>query len=1090
MSQLAGQGAVALLEMDADAAEKLLVDYPEVSLAGFLSPRQTVIAGSVAQVDAAINAVSAQERFARRVNMEVASHTALMDPILPELRSALADLTPKAPTIPFISTVADVSSTPTLDADYWVANVRQPVRLRQAITTAAEQHATFIEISPHPTLTHAVTETLESVHHHSVGTLSRKGDDTVSFHSALNATHVIRPRTLPHPPGPNPILPGMPWHHTQHWISAEQYVKTAESAPRAGTLLGQHIPVAATSPTHLWQARLTPSTKPYPGSHHINGVEIIPISVLLQTLSAAAAECGGSVLSDIRFEYPIVVDEPRVIQVVADGGSVTVSSSAAGLPSQGPAQHWVRHVTARITRTSDDHPSENHGDPATWGTEGTEFVDESVTSLWQTWGSEGRPFGWSIGSCRSTAGELRADVELTQPSSVALLDAAIHIGRLLDSANPRLMVPAAVTSVRFDADLADPRGRVEVRRRGGNDEELIVDIAVTAPDSSNCVEVRGLRYAAVDSSAAAGRNDDPAAMVHAIDWQPFSPDEGYDDSHHLPGGPSTIAALGDDRIAGTLRDGLAHAGYPSAAAAEARYVVYVAGSRPDEAHADCAVRLSLELADLVRGLAEREESHPVTLWIITRGVREGSSDAAVAQSPMWGTAGVIRAEQPQLWGGLVDLPDGADIDAHLPALSTILRTPSKSILSLRDEEFSAPGLAPVSGAPEREPLRCRPDAAYLITGGMGALGLLTAGWLADHGARRVVLAGRTALPPRREWDSDSNDADTTQKINAIRALEMRGVAVEAVALDIGSHDAMRALLAKRDAEGAVPIRGVIHGAGVTDAQLFTELEEGRLRRTIWPKIAGAQALHQTFPPGSIDFLFMTAAAGAVFGVPGQGAYAAANAYLDGLARARHRQGCHTVSLDWVAWRGLGFGADAQIALQELERLGSRPITAEEAFAAWNHLERYDVAQAVMAPLGSSDESAVSEPQATSPAWSQMSAEDVHRELEAGLRAILARELHMPEAELELDRPFAELGMNSVMAMSVRRDTEQFVGIELSATMLFNYPTIVALAEHLAKKLLPQAESDDDIDALGDSTSVLNELFDSVESAPAGSERGM
>jgi phthiocerol/phenolphthiocerol synthesis type-I polyketide synthase A len=320
---------------------------------------------------------------------------------------------------------------------------------------------------------------------------------------------------------------------------------------------------------------------------------------------------------------------------------------------------------------------------------------------------------------------------------------------------------------------------------------------------------------------------------------------------------------------------------------------------------------------------------------------------------------------------------------------------------------------------------------------------------------------------------------------------MRGVAVEAVSLDIGSLEAMQALLAKRDAEGAVPIRGVIHGAGITDAELFTELDESRLRRTIWPKIAGAQVLHRTFPPGRLDFLFLTAAAGAVFGVPGQGAYAAANAYLDGLAHARHRQGCHTVSQDWVAWRGLGFGADAQIALQELERLGSRPITAEEAFAAWDHLERYDVAQAVMAPLPLSDVATVSEPQATSPAWSEMAAEDVRRELEAGLRVILARELHMPEAELELDRPFAELGLNSVMAMSVRRDTEQFVGIELSATMLFNYPTIVALAEHLAKKVLPQTESDSALDGLGDSDgSVLSELFDSVESAPAGSERGI
>ena len=225
-------------------------------------------------------------------------------------------------------------------------------------------------------------------------------------------------------------------------------------------------------------------------------------------------------MSDIRFEYPIVVDEPRVVQVVADGGRSRCRRAPRPV---GPAQHWIRHVAARITREAADRRARQA--VAAPGATDTEFTDESVTSLWQTWGSEGRPFGWSIGSCHSKAGELRADVELTQASAVALLDAAIHLGRLLDSDNPRLMVPAAVTSVRFGAELADPRGRVEVRRRGGNDEELVVDITVTAPDGSTCIEVRGLRYAAVDSSAAAGRNDDPASMVHAIDWQPFTPDD-------------------------------------------------------------------------------------------------------------------------------------------------------------------------------------------------------------------------------------------------------------------------------------------------------------------------------------------------------------------------------------------------------------------------------------------------------------------------------------------------------------------------------------------------------------------------------------
>ncbi len=219
MSQLAGQGAVALLELDAEATAALIADYPQVSLAVYSSPRQTVIAGPPADIDALIAAVSAQDRFARRVNMEVASHNALMDPILPELRSALADLTPKTPTIPFLSTVIDGATV--LDADYWVANVRQAVRFSQAVTAAGQTHGTFIEISAHPTMAHAITETLGDTHHHSVATLWRDADDTVSFHTNLNTTHTTTPPQTPHPPEPAPVLPATPWHHTNHWITVD-----------------------------------------------------------------------------------------------------------------------------------------------------------------------------------------------------------------------------------------------------------------------------------------------------------------------------------------------------------------------------------------------------------------------------------------------------------------------------------------------------------------------------------------------------------------------------------------------------------------------------------------------------------------------------------------------------------------------------------------------------------------------------------------------------------------------------------------------------------------------------------------------------
>jgi len=1093
MSRLAGQGAMALLELDPENAEELIAGYPGVTLAVYASPRQTVIAGPPEQVDAVIAVVDARDRLARRIEVDVASHHRIIDPILPELRAALAGVAPQPPTIPILTTTYDHTATGAIvfDADYWAANLRNPVRFSQAITAAGADHTTFVEVSPHPLLTHAISDTLEPAHHHSIATLQRDTHDTLTVHTNLNTTRTTHPPQTEHPPEPHPALPTTPWHHTHHWISTQKRVDGARSAPTSGTLLGEHIAMATTPQAHLWQARLVPEAKPYPGYHRIDGVEVVPVSVLLQTLSAAAAECGASTLCDVRFEYPIVVDQPRVIQVVADDESVTVSSSlAAGTP----AHRWVRHASARIShRPLDDDPEgmDKSGDH-----EMAAYDPSSVAELQRTWGIEGQPFPWSIDSCGSAQGGLHADVGVPEASTVALLDAAVHLARLVDSSDPRLLLPAGVESVRLEPGFADARGSVEVRRRGGDGDELIVDIAVKAPDGRTYVDIRSLRFANVESgpAQAAARGADPRTSAHAIEWQPWGE---HADPEQPPGVHCTLAVLGADDAARTLRDRLADAGYMAADVAEARCVLYLAEPRPVEAaetDIDCAVRLSADVTDLVRRLAERDDRDPATLWIITRGVREAVSDAALRQSPLWGLAGVIGAEQPQLWGGVVDIGTGDDMGVCASALSTMLRTPAKSILALRDGEFLAPALVPVSGEPVREPLRCRPDAAYLITGGMGALGLLMAAWLADRGARRLVLAGRTPLPPRRDWDSDTNDTDVRRKIAAIRALEVRGVSVDAVALDVGSRDAVQALLGRRDGDRAPQIRGVIHAAGVTGSQLLTEIADSPLQRTMWPKIAGAQALHEAFPPATLDFFFLTASAGTVFGIPGQGAYAAANAYLDCLARARHHQGCHTVSLDWVPWQGLGFASDVQIVVQELQRLGSRPVTPEEAFAAWEHVNRYDVAQAVMAPMLSAgeDTSVKSDAHRTAPmrAWSQMSSDGLHAELENGLRAILAIELRMPEGELELDRPFAELGLDSVMAMSIRREAEQLVGIELSVTMLWNHPTIASLAEYLAKQLLPQQDSEGGVDiAPVAARGVLDALFDSVESAPAGSESG-
>ena len=156
---------MALLELGAAAAEELIADYPELTLAVHASPHQSVIAGPPEQVDAVIAVVDAEGRLARRIEVDVASHHPTIDPILPELRSALSDLAPITPNIPLISTTGHTDGEPMFDAGYWAANLRNPVRFSQAVAAAGAEHSTFIEISPHPLLTHAITESLRSVTH-------------------------------------------------------------------------------------------------------------------------------------------------------------------------------------------------------------------------------------------------------------------------------------------------------------------------------------------------------------------------------------------------------------------------------------------------------------------------------------------------------------------------------------------------------------------------------------------------------------------------------------------------------------------------------------------------------------------------------------------------------------------------------------------------------------------------------------------------------------------------------------------------------------------------------------------------------------
>jgi phthiocerol/phenolphthiocerol synthesis type-I polyketide synthase D len=293
MSRLSGQGAMALLELGAQEAEKLVGEYPDITVAVYAAPQQTVIAGPPDQVDAAIAVVDRQGKLARRVEVDVASHHPTVDPILAELKDALVDLKPMTPRIALISTVGQAGDgAPKFDADYWVVNLRNPVRFSQAIAQALEgpvNHSSFVEVSPHPLLSHAINGTLESAKPHGgaqvSGTLTRDNPETLTFHTQLATIRPPSVAAAQSASGTKKLidLPPTPWHHVRYWAAPFSATRQAASAH---PLLGTHVELPS-GRDHVFTADVGTKLVPYLLDHKVHGQAVMPGTGFAGRLDAA-----------------------------------------------------------------------------------------------------------------------------------------------------------------------------------------------------------------------------------------------------------------------------------------------------------------------------------------------------------------------------------------------------------------------------------------------------------------------------------------------------------------------------------------------------------------------------------------------------------------------------------------------------------------------------------------------------------------------------------------------------------------------------------------------------------------------------------
>ncbi|WP_443667693.1 type I polyketide synthase, partial [Jidongwangia harbinensis] len=438
------------------------------------------------------------------------------------------------------------------------------------------------------------------------------------------------------------------------------------------------------------------------------------------------------------------------------------------------------------------------------------------------------------------------------------------------------------------------------------------------------------------------------------------------------------------------------------------------------------------------------------LWALTRGAAAtGRSDGALRpqQARVWGLGRVAALELPQRWGGLIDLPATVDERAAGRLTGVLAGATGEDQVAIRPSGAFARRLTHVSGTPTGE---WSPRGTVLVTGGTGDLGRRVAGWLAEHGAERIVLTSRRG--------GEAPDL---------------GVPVEVVAADVSVRaDVARVLELCGDG-----LTAVVHAAGVDSAEPIDALTPARLAVTAAGKVAGARHLDELLGDRTLDAFVLFSSIAGVWGSGAGGAYAAANAYLDGLAAQRRTRGLAGTAIAWGPWGEAGMATRGEAA-DQLSRRGLRhlpPAAAVTAIAA--AAGGSDPAQVVVdvdwrrfapvftvgrpAPLlaelpEAQADAAGPMPTAAHPLLDELAAlsdparlarlTDLVRVAAAAVLGLDGPDEVLPE------RAFREVGFDSLTAVELRNRLTAETGLRLTTTIVFDHPSPAVLARHLRDQL--------------------------------------
>lgn len=470
--------------------------------------------------------------------------------------------------------------------------------------------------------------------------------------------------------------------------------------------------------------------------------------------------------------------------------------------------------------------------------------------------------------------------------------------------------------------------------------------------------------------------------------------------------------------------------------------------------------------------AMRDNALVCPVWVITEDSQavqgKEQSPLNLGSAPTWGFCKTFFLEHPEWRGGLIDLTITDTIDEKAGNLvRKILQPQFESSVAIRAGKQYIQQLVP-DPLPVAKPGEFRSDGAFIITGGLGGLGLLCARWVVSKGGRKLILISRRKFPQRSLWQDLNKAHEDYFAVQSLISLEEEGATVEIISMDVRDSSAMINLFARLDDE-QVPVRGILHAAGVNWFSKIMDLDPSVFFDTLKIKVSATWNLHQLTRERDLDCFILFSSVSAVWGSVDLSHYTAANLFMDMLSQYRGLSGLKSLSINWGPWSEAGMSANpSEKAL--LEKLGFSLMPPNEALASmdaalsvngslrliaainWARFQPFIdfcLQPSLFANVSSQTRSIGESNQKIRDRIQNSSPEEARSLIEEIVRMEL-RTVTLIESTntIDAEQRFNFMGMDSLMAISYVATLESYFQIKLQNTLTYNYPTIRALSDYL------------------------------------------